>query len=178
MLFSKPISGRRVSRQKVIALQIKHISEKIGSGAEIARVIDKGIIANQWVHKLEIQAYSEKEIVMGSFMIGVDWAAFTNNKKKFGSNVLVAIDKVKKKEHAIWSVTSAARTFHSFVKEHALQTRWLVYTEDGLNDRTTYKKMRIAKTKEFKWARGTKKVLFDESPKNLTEMTMLIETVR
>ncbi len=177
MLFTKSIPSKRISRKGVIALQIRHIFEKIDPGSTVNRVIDEGVLANQWVHKLEIQAYSEKKKVMGVFVIGIDWDIFSKNKKLYGPNVLVAIDQVKKKEHAIWSVDSAARTFRSFVKNSTLRTRWLVYTGEGLNDKKTYKKMRISKTKEFEWAKGTKKVILNESPKNLTEMTLLMETV-
>ena len=177
MFFTQKVPGKKVSRQRVIALQIKYIFEKITPRRPVTRVLSKGIIQNRWIYKLEIQAYTEKELVMGRLVIEIDWATFLRNQEILGNSVLVPMDQENNEERAIWNVEEAARLFLSFIKKHALQTRWMVYTEKDVNDPKTYQRLGISKTKLFPWGKGKKKVLFHDSPKNLTEMSLLIEAV-
>lgn len=177
MFFTQKVPGKKVSRQRVIALQIKYIFEKIAPRRPVTRVLSKGIIQNRWIYKLEIQAYTEKELVMGRLVIEIDWAAFLRNQEILGNSVIVPLDHETKEERAIWNVEEAVRLFLSFIKKHALQTRWMVYTEKDVHDPKTYQRLGISKTKLFPWAKGKKKTLFHDSPKNLTEMSFLIEVV-
>lgn len=177
MSFFKSVPGKQINRHMVIALQIKHVFEKIAPKEPITKVLNQGVILNQWVYKLEIQALSREEKVMGRFVIGIDWAAFLTNKAIFGPKVLVADDKTEKQDHAIWNVIEATGLFRSFIKKGGFKIRWLVYTSEGLNDLTTYKKLGVSRTKELKWAKGVKKILYNDSPKNLTEMSLLVEAL-
>lgn len=177
MFFTQKVPGKKVTRQRVIALQIKYIFDRIIPKRPITRVLNKGIIQNRWIHKLEIQAHTDKEVVMGRLVIEIHWAAFLKNQELLGNSVLVPLDHETKEERAIWNVEEAARVFLAFIKKHGLKTRWMVYTEEDFHDPKTYKRMGISKTKLFPWGKGTKKVLFRDSPKNLTEMSLLIEVV-
>lgn len=177
MSFFKSIPGKQINRRMVIALQIKHIFEKVAPKEPITKALNTGVIQNMWIYKLEIQALSQEEKVMGRFVIGINWAEFLENKTRYGPKVLVPCDQEKNQDHAIWNIAEAAKLFKSFIKKGGLKTRWLVYTEEGLNDLKTYKKLGVSKTRELPWAKGKKKILYNDSPKNLTEMSLLVEAL-
>ncbi len=176
MLFSKTSNGKKISRQRLIAFQIIYIFEKIALKKPVSEVVNKGVIRNRWLQKLEIQAFTKKERVVGNFTIGIDWNQFLENKKLFGPKVTVPKDMDENKS-AIWNVVEAADVFSVLVKKSGLQTRWLVYSDEEVDTDKVYNRIGVSKTKEYKWEKGTKKILFQGSPKNLTEIKLMIEVV-
>lgn len=170
------ISTKQISRQLLIGLQIKYIFDKIMPKKPISRIINNGILNHRWVRKLEIQAYTDKERLTARLAIMIDWEVFMFYKKRVGSRVAVPSDH-KKKDYPIWNVENAVSLFRSVLKKSSLQTRMLVYTEEDLSDGKAHRRLGISKTKDFEWEKGNRKIILQESPKNLSEVTLLMEAL-
>lgn len=169
------------TRAGVIAAQLNYVVRETTGSTSVKQVLEKGIVDNQWISTVSVQAYDNEERLWAEIEASIDWDRHKVNLRRHGENVEIDSN-LPVGIQVNRMIGEMVEWFKTYAEVAELNTCWTIsYLDDITNDDAKRDKINeelgLTRLKSRKYVKKLENIdiVLDKIPEIVDELHLVLK---